>query len=199
MPSPRRCRSTETSGSAARSSTRPTPCESQGKRDPGSSSRDSGPLIRRLAADTPPKRVPSGPECRFCDISVADCPEREGDNNEPEGGRPTTSANALASLPVPATFGRIPTVCSKFGMLFGVHVLKPLLATILILLPLLSACTSEPAPQPPPDSNDVAPLAVATPALTTVPPTDMPTAAPTSAPPDRPKPQSTDKISVAAG
>ena len=35
-----------------------------------------GVLIRRLAADAPPKRVPSRPECSFCDISTADCPER---------------------------------------------------------------------------------------------------------------------------
>ncbi len=35
-----------------------------------------GALIRRLAADKPPARVPSRPECRFCDISAADCPVR---------------------------------------------------------------------------------------------------------------------------
>ena len=33
-------------------------------------------LIRRLAADTPPGRVPSTAECRFCDIGTLDCPER---------------------------------------------------------------------------------------------------------------------------
>ena len=27
-------------------------------------------------ATEPPKRVPSGPECQFCDISSAECPER---------------------------------------------------------------------------------------------------------------------------
>ena len=48
-----------------------------------------GALIRRLAADKPPARVPSRPECRFCDISAADCPERTGEVSEPEGG--TTS------------------------------------------------------------------------------------------------------------
>ena len=37
---------------------------------------DLGALIRRLAADEPPGRVPSSLECRFCDISVLDCPER---------------------------------------------------------------------------------------------------------------------------
>ena len=45
-----------------------------------------GSLIRRLAADTPPRRVPNGPECRFCDISAADCPERVDDYYEPEDG-----------------------------------------------------------------------------------------------------------------
>ena len=37
-------------------------------------------LIRRLAADTPPGRVPSRSECRFYDISFRDCPERMNDN-----------------------------------------------------------------------------------------------------------------------
>ena len=35
-----------------------------------------GALIRHLASDTPARRVPSYDECRFCDITVADCPER---------------------------------------------------------------------------------------------------------------------------
>ena len=35
-----------------------------------------GALIRRLAADTPARRVPSLAECRFCDITGADCPDR---------------------------------------------------------------------------------------------------------------------------
>ena len=35
-----------------------------------------GGLIRRLASETPARRVPSGPECRWCDITAADCPER---------------------------------------------------------------------------------------------------------------------------
>ena len=33
-------------------------------------------VIHRLSADTPPRRAPSGPECRFCDITAQDCPER---------------------------------------------------------------------------------------------------------------------------
>ena len=45
-------------------------------------------LIRRLAADTPSTRVPSGPECRFCDISATDCPERV--DMDPESEFPTT-------------------------------------------------------------------------------------------------------------
>ena len=41
-----------------------------------------GALIRRLAANTPAQRVPSFTECKFCDITGADCPERvEGQPN----------------------------------------------------------------------------------------------------------------------
>ena len=43
-----------------------------------------GMLIRRLAADTPPARVPSRQECRFCDISAEDCPERMDEERQPE-------------------------------------------------------------------------------------------------------------------
>ena len=39
-----------------------------------------GALIRRLAADKPATRVPSRQECRFCDITAADCPERVPDD-----------------------------------------------------------------------------------------------------------------------
>lgn len=47
---------------------------------------DLGALIRQLAADTPPGRVPSSSECRFCDISALDCPERMDDaGSDPEG------------------------------------------------------------------------------------------------------------------
>ena len=35
-----------------------------------------GALIKRLAAETPARKVPSPGECRWCDITVADCPER---------------------------------------------------------------------------------------------------------------------------
>ena len=45
-----------------------------------------GTLIRRLAADKLPARVPSRPECRFCDISAADCPARVEDDYQPEDG-----------------------------------------------------------------------------------------------------------------
>ena len=38
--------------------------------------RNLGSLIRRIAAPEPPIRVPSAHECRFCDITTADCPER---------------------------------------------------------------------------------------------------------------------------
>ena len=48
--------------------------------------RNLGALNCRLAADKPPSRVPSRPECRFCDISGVDYPERADEGSEPEGG-----------------------------------------------------------------------------------------------------------------
>ena len=45
-----------------------------------------GALIRRLSADQPARRVPSRQECRFCDISAADCPERVDEASAPEAG-----------------------------------------------------------------------------------------------------------------
>ena len=45
-----------------------------------------GALIRRLSADEPARRVPSQQECRFCDISAADCPVRVGEASEPDAG-----------------------------------------------------------------------------------------------------------------
>ena len=47
--------------------------------------RNLGTLIRRLAADQPPAQVPSRQECRFCDISTLDCPERMDEGSEPAG------------------------------------------------------------------------------------------------------------------
>ena len=35
-----------------------------------------GRLVRRLASDSPARKVPSVPVCRFCAITGADCPER---------------------------------------------------------------------------------------------------------------------------
>ena len=35
-----------------------------------------GALIKRLAAATPPRKVPSAAECRFCDTTAEDCPDR---------------------------------------------------------------------------------------------------------------------------
>ncbi len=35
-----------------------------------------GTLVRRLADETPARRVPSAAECRFCDITAADCSAR---------------------------------------------------------------------------------------------------------------------------
>ena len=42
-----------------------------------------GALIRRLAADKPPTRVLSRQECRFCDISAEDCPDRVDEEWQP--------------------------------------------------------------------------------------------------------------------
>ena len=42
-----------------------------------------GALIRRLAAERPAKRVPSPQECRFCDISAEDCPDRVDEEWQP--------------------------------------------------------------------------------------------------------------------
>ena len=44
-----------------------------------------GALIRRLAADKPAQRIPSPQECRFCDISAADCSDRLEGAYEPQG------------------------------------------------------------------------------------------------------------------
>ncbi len=33
-------------------------------------------LVQRLGAETPARKIPSAGECRFCDISSADCQER---------------------------------------------------------------------------------------------------------------------------
>ena len=44
-----------------------------------------GTLIRRLADETPARRVPSGAECRFCDITADDCPERVEEMRGTEG------------------------------------------------------------------------------------------------------------------
>ncbi len=46
--------------------------------------RNLGALIRRLANDAPAQRVPSLAECRFCDITSADCPERVEEQPQPE-------------------------------------------------------------------------------------------------------------------
>ena len=44
-----------------------------------------GGLIRRLASQMPARRVPSAAECRFCEITPADCPERADDGPAEEG------------------------------------------------------------------------------------------------------------------
>ena len=42
-------------------------------------------LIDWLAARRPAKRVPSRQECRFCDISALDCPERVANTQNDAG------------------------------------------------------------------------------------------------------------------
>ena len=44
-----------------------------------------GALIRRLADETPARKVPSASECRWCDITAADCPERAEEMGSTEG------------------------------------------------------------------------------------------------------------------
>ena len=44
-----------------------------------------GALIWRLADDAPARRVPSAQECRFCDISKADCSDLIESEEIPEG------------------------------------------------------------------------------------------------------------------
>ena len=43
-------------------------------------------LIHRVAAPDPPPSTPSAAECRFCDISAADSPERVDVATDDEGG-----------------------------------------------------------------------------------------------------------------
>ena len=45
--------------------------------------RDLSALIRRVAAPEPPPTAASASECRFCDITAADCPERVRENLVP--------------------------------------------------------------------------------------------------------------------
>ena len=47
-----------------------------------------GSTIRRIAAEQPPKRVPSAQECRFCDITAADCAQRIDQSTDAD--QPTT-------------------------------------------------------------------------------------------------------------
>ena len=42
---------------------------------------DMADLIHRLSSDEPARKVPSGPECGFCDITPEDCPERIEDGD----------------------------------------------------------------------------------------------------------------------
>ena len=44
-----------------------------------------GALIRRLADENPARRVPSASECRWCDITREDCPERVEAETRQEG------------------------------------------------------------------------------------------------------------------
>ena len=48
-------------------------------------------LIRRLADDNSATRVPSARECRFCDMTAADCPVRVDGDGEPRSEIPSNS------------------------------------------------------------------------------------------------------------
>ena len=50
-----------------------------------------GALIRRLEAETSAQKLPSPLECRFCDISAADCPQRMDDAFGSDSGTSTDS------------------------------------------------------------------------------------------------------------
>ena len=47
--------------------------------------RNLGALVCRLASERPAASVPSRQECRFCDISALDCPERVDEGSAPQG------------------------------------------------------------------------------------------------------------------
>lgn len=46
-------------------------------------------LIRRLAANQSSRQLPSEQECRFCDITATDCPERFDSHFQPDDGATT--------------------------------------------------------------------------------------------------------------
>ena len=50
-------------------------------------------LVQRLGRDSPARRVPSAGECRFCDITRADCPERMEGEPQAGGDHRTTSSS----------------------------------------------------------------------------------------------------------
>ena len=72
-----------------------------------------GSLIRRLADDVPARRVPSAQECRYCDITRADCPDRMEDSGRIHGrllarvGKAMPRVNSTAGLAGPTTAVRI--------------------------------------------------------------------------------------------
>ena len=47
--------------------------------------RNAGQLITRLASEMPARRVPSLGECRFCELTPSDCPERAEESPPEEG------------------------------------------------------------------------------------------------------------------
>ena len=44
-----------------------------------------GGIMRRVASEMPARRVPSPGECRFCEITAVDCPERAREEPQEEG------------------------------------------------------------------------------------------------------------------
>jgi hypothetical protein len=41
-------------------------------------------MLRKVCQTDPLRKVPSAPECKFCSISSADCPERLDGEDEPQ-------------------------------------------------------------------------------------------------------------------
>ena len=140
-----------------------------------------GALIRRISNDEPARRVPSKQECRFCDITAADCPQRaDGDVETQEG---TTSDFRVPSCVIAGSRDpwdncrRLPA-WEPFPRAADAHTkptgitMKLLAAAFVLIAAMIIACSSETTPPPAQPSSGTA--TEATPAATTV-TTEVPT------------------------